>query len=124
MLAIFPERHYKRRYESNLSHCPISGLGQQQYPIKIAFSAATSMFLAVLQFAISIDQESVFSLSYIELLPIKAVDNSIICVKIHAMPSLPTIQQLTLWLLRRHSFSECSWELFAGVLCLKAASSS
>jgi len=51
------------------------------------------MFLQALQFAITITLESLFNLRYVVFLPIMAVNNSGMSLKIEGMPSLPTMHE-------------------------------
>jgi len=52
----------------------------------MAFSATNNVFLLVEQFAISMNMVSVFHLRYMVFLPSKAVNNTVMHAKIHAMP--------------------------------------
>ena len=60
------------------------------------FSATIIELLLVEQFAISINLVSVFHLQYMEFLPRKAVNNTVMHAKISTMPSLRNMQVLKL----------------------------
>ena len=63
------------------------------------------MFFHALQLAILIILKLVFYLWYSALLPIRAVNNSVMNAKIRAMPSLSNMQQLKVLTLSSHWFS-------------------
>jgi len=84
-------------------------------------SSTNDVFLHAGQLAISINLESVFYLWYIVFVHIRAVSNSIMNGKIHAMPSFPNMQQPKMLTLRSRSFSGCGWDHVAVVFLVNAA---
>jgi len=91
----------------------------QYYLIKVAFSTTNNTFLHALQFAISINVESVFYFWYIVLSLIRGDKNYLMSAKICAMPWLPNMQELKLMTLHWCPFSGCGSEHVPDVFASK-----